>query len=180
MKLLFAYTDIQDSQKWNLIFFTICRPISRQVGQINTQGERGNPILLIPNLIALIPNNKLPKQTKAYRPLLRLDQNVHHEVLGWSDATTQKGAPTASSSFITRVDDNATDTLGKTCLDILGLRNPLRKKLLNREIFLEATFTGVASSITSNFKLCGSLVSFELKGSLGSDAGEEPESGEKE
>jgi hypothetical protein len=63
------------------------------------------------------------------------------------------------------VDDDATDTLGEACPDKLGLINPLRKKPLAGEVFLEATFTGAASSITFVFELYRSLDSFGLKGS---------------
>jgi hypothetical protein len=98
MKLLFALAGIQDSQKQNLILFTIPCPIQMHIGRINTHWERGYSILPIPDLIALISHNNLPKQTITYRPLLRLDQTVHSKVVIlfslWRDATTQKrGSP---------------------------------------------------------------------------------------
>jgi hypothetical protein len=66
MKLLFAYAGIQDSQKRNLILFTIRCPIQRHIGWINIQRERGYSILPILDLIVLISHNHLPIWTKTY------------------------------------------------------------------------------------------------------------------
>jgi hypothetical protein len=59
----------------------------------------------------------------------------------------------------------------------LGWKIPYVRNLLAKKVFLEATFTGAASSITFNSELCRSLDSLGLKDSPGSGAREMPERG---
>jgi hypothetical protein len=96
--------------------------------------------------------------------------------------------PATSYSLRTRVDDDATNALGKrmelTC--ILGLRNPLRRKPLNGVVCLTTAFTEAAtppkfgtdcisaSGLDTNFKLCNGFDTIGNKGSLALSQGCRP------
>jgi len=65
-------------------------------GRKNIQRIREISILLIPQIVSLIPHHHLQRRTKAYRPLLILNQTSQPEIItlvsNWSDEgiTTQR------------------------------------------------------------------------------------------